>query len=620
MARNPNSPGGRKPPRSSMSTKNRRHTAVIEGDAEDVTPQSTTFTSAQTEKQTSTAGSVSDDKKKSGAEAQKSSTSSDKPDKGSETKTQPQSQTSAKSATGSSTEKNSAKTSGTGKSAADAKDSRPEKQIKTDSGSSQIFTHLAAGGLGAVLILGLAWLLGLFSVPSDPGKEIISELHQRLKNLESAVDQSKLGDIETKLSGKLANIETRLAKRENESAVVSKSLSELETFSKELQSDYKSGAAVIGKFEPRMARLEGTIKSLASAAQGEQGGDISKAAGFSVQLNELEARLNKEFSDFKTAYYLNQSRQKNLSSEDLAGVRKDLDRISGKIASDLQSLKAQRDDASSKLDRLESASGQLTQELNKVRSGASELSQSFAALENKIGAFSSNAIGRKDISNAVAPINSKLAELDKSVTAMLKRERLEQIDIQRAALTISLGKLQRAVDQGHGFASELDAVKKLAPKDLNLDALSSYRVQGIPSAENLSRQFASVASKSLKADRTPEEGSILSRIYSNARSVVRVRRTGEVKGDSTEAVIARMEVRIKNGDLKGALTESEGLTGPALDAAMPWLKQVRARLSVNQAMEKIESQLISSISNSAQHNSGVVRQKADDVSSGSSKQ
>ncbi|MGI9570206.1 MAG: mitofilin family membrane protein, partial [Desulfobulbia bacterium] len=93
-----------------------------------------------------------------------------------------------------------------------------------------------------------------------------------------------------------------------------------------------------------------------------------------------------------------------------------------------------------------------------------------------------------------------------------------------------------------------------------------------------------------------------------------------VKGDSTEAVIARMEVRIKNGELKEALTESEGLTGPALDAAMPWLKQVRARLSVNQAMEKIESRLISSISNSAQQNSGVVRQKANDVSNGSSKQ
>ena len=77
--------------------------------------------------------------------------------------------------------------------------------------------------------------------------------------------------------------------------------------------------------------------------------------------------------------------------------------------------------------------------------------------------------------------------------------------------------------------------------------------------------------------------------------MVRVRRTGDVEGESVEAVLARMEVHVKSGEFAEALKESEGVEGPSLDIFSDWLIQVQSRLAVVQAMQSIESELASSI-------------------------
>ena len=61
-------------------------------------------------------------------------------------------------------------------------------------------------------------------------------------------------------------------------------------------------------------------------------------------------------------------------------------------------------------------------------------------------------------------------------------------------------------------------------------------------------------------------------------SLVTVRRTGEISGDTTKAVIARMEERLKVHDLSGAVNEAGALQGPAARAAKPWIDDAEARL------------------------------------------
>ncbi len=614
MASNPNSPGGRKPPTSSTSTRNKRHAATIEGDAKDVTPQSTATSSGGAEKPLSSPTADSNSRAQSSDESNKTTSSAVKSEK--EGKSQP---------TGSYSDKTvvsgDPKNGGQDKSLAGIKETGRQNEKLTGSVSSHVFSHIAAGGIGGILLLGLAWALGLISVPTESDRTLLSKVDQRLASLEAAVDSARQSNtVQTALSNKLAEVEKGLADKEAELQAVSQSISKLQTESEKILADNSEGAAVIEKFEPRINRLETTIKSLASAAEAESGSDISKAAGFAVQLNELEARLSKDLADFKTAYYLNQSRQQNISSGDLTKIRQDLKNISDRFASELQSLQVESQDATRNIDRLEEASSKIVQDLDKVHADTGEMSRSISAIDKKIEAYISKVIGREDVSRALTPVSTKLADLEKTVTAMLKREKLGQTDIERAALAIALSNLQRAIEQGREFASELDAVKNLAPEKLNLNTLSSFRNQGIPTTEALSSQFPSVAAVVLKADRTPEGNSVLNQFFSNARSVVRIRRTGEVQGESTEAVVARMEVRVKKGDLSGALAEAEGLTGPALEAAMPWLKQVRGRLAVNQAMEKIEKELISSISKTAQQNRETDRSEADKSSDGSGQQ
>ena len=55
------------------------------------------------------------------------------------------------------------------------------------------------------------------------------------------------------------------------------------------------------------------------------------------------------------------------------------------------------------------------------------------------------------------------------------------------------------------------------------------------------------------------------------------------------ARVARAEVRLSQGDLAAAVTELEGLKGPAAATAGPWLADARARLAVDQVLSALQA-------------------------------
>jgi hypothetical protein len=70
-----------------------------------------------------------------------------------------------------------------------------------------------------------------------------------------------------------------------------------------------------------------------------------------------------------------------------------------------------------------------------------------------------------------------------------------------------------------------------------------------------------------------------------------VRRTGEISGQSPEAVVARAEVRLQAGDLAGAVAEMTTLEGqlPENDA---WLARARLRLAAERALDALNAGLV----------------------------
>jgi hypothetical protein len=130
---------------------------------------------------------------------------------------------------------------------------------------------------------------------------------------------------------------------------------------------------------------------------------------------------------------------------------------------------------------------------------------------------------------------------------------------------------------------------------LDLAALEARRDQGIRSFEQLQTGYTAAANKALDAENAPADTSLSSEVWSKVRSFVRIRRKGNVEGDSNRAILARVEYRLDNHDLAGAITEAEALKGPAAEAMAPWLAEVKAKLAADQALAQAETKILTAL-------------------------
>ena len=69
-------------------------------------------------------------------------------------------------------------------------------------------------------------------------------------------------------------------------------------------------------------------------------------------------------------------------------------------------------------------------------------------------------------------------------------------------------------------------------------------------------------------------------MLTSAKSLVQVRPVGNVSGDSVEAIAARFEDKVKNGDLPGAVTEWNSLPDAAKSASAAFKQSLEARTRV----------------------------------------
>ena len=104
---------------------------------------------------------------------------------------------------------------------------------------------------------------------------------------------------------------------------------------------------------------------------------------------------------------------------------------------------------------------------------------------------------------------------------------------------------------------------------------------GIAPRADLVRDFPAVADTMLEATRhsDPNQG-VFSRLMDSASSAIRVRPVGSVEGEGPEAVVARIEDKLTNGDLKGASLEWDTLPEPAKTAGAEFKTKLDQRIRV----------------------------------------
>lgn len=174
------------------------------------------------------------------------------------------------------------------------------------------------------------------------------------------------------------------------------------------------------------------------------------------------------------------------------------------------------------------------------------------------------------------------AALEMRIEAIEKKLDQPRDDVEVAVAIASAG-LKAAIDRGGAFASELSTLEGINPEDPAIKELKSFAATGVPSRANLVADFPKVADTILSASRSDDPNqSFADRLMSSAFSAIQVRPVGEVEGEGPDAIVARMEARMTNGDFAAAAAEWDRLPEPARKASQAYKTSLDARIRVEQ--------------------------------------
>ena len=165
-----------------------------------------------------------------------------------------------------------------------------------------------------------------------------------------------------------------------------------------------------------------------------------------------------------------------------------------------------------------------------------------------------------------------------------------------SASALAASALMQAAQGSRPFAPEVKALAELAPS-LDLRALQVDAERGAPSRAALAASFPDYAARAASAARAPGDGAgLLDRVGYALSRVVALRRVGEVPGDGPDAILARAERQIDDGDIVGALATLDALPAGAKDALGPWRDRAERRAKIDREIAAIRAQALQELS------------------------
>lgn len=200
-----------------------------------------------------------------------------------------------------------------------------------------------------------------------------------------------------------------------------------------------------------------------------------------------------------------------------------------------------------------------------------------SGLSDQIQALQSQIAAMKSASDAAATAEQGLSRRLAEAEAKINDRGPEQ----QVARAVAAAALKAAIDRGGTFQTELDTFASVAGNDPAIQQLQPFATRGVPSRISLQQEFPRVADAMLEAANQPNpDASIADRLMSSALSVVKVRKVGDVPGDTPEAKVARVENALQNGDLAAASREWVALPDASKAIAGDFKQRLDARIQV----------------------------------------
>ncbi len=203
------------------------------------------------------------------------------------------------------------------------------------------------------------------------------------------------------------------------------------------------------------------------------------------------------------------------------------------------------------------------------------------------------------LEDRVRQLSARLDQVEARLAQMVK-DQASRGDSAQRVLIVALADLGNAVSTSRPFAAQLVSVEALGQSRpgwaAELHPLEEAAKTGIPGIAVLARDFSDqVAPAILRAEATSPaaQSGIGQAILAKLRALVVIRRTdaGGTGGTPAQEAVATAEAALAKSDLAGAVAPLSNLSGPALAAAEPWLKQAKLRLQAEQTIAHLTQEV-----------------------------
>ena len=201
----------------------------------------------------------------------------------------------------------------------------------------------------------------------------------------------------------------------------------------------------------------------------------------------------------------------------------------------------------------------------------------------------------------LGPLEDRIDTAEKSVTSLGEKvddlsSRLEElaarpppaVESERAARAIAIGLLRQGADSGKGFAADLAMLKALGMDGEDLAALEPLAKKGAPTITTLQAAFPSVADAIIAATSAvgPDAG-FFDRVAAFGSSLVSIRPTSPIEGDTPEAIVSRMQDAVHRADFATALEERGKLPPEGQAASATWAAAAADRAAIDAIVERL---------------------------------
>ena len=176
-------------------------------------------------------------------------------------------------------------------------------------------------------------------------------------------------------------------------------------------------------------------------------------------------------------------------------------------------------------------------------------------------------------------------------------------DLGAAAMLLTLNEFRSNVGHERPFDQDLAVMEKFAGSDpamkQSLDKIAPYAKNGVLSRQRLQKEFKGLAMDIVMAKLQGEDLSVQERALKRMKGLVKMRRADDVKGDSVDAVVARAQLMLDQGDVRGAMHELQTLEGAPAEVVEPWMDQAAGNVIVDETSGNMTEMLLQQMTSGA---------------------